>query len=266
MAGISALLGAVVFLRLLRALGLWYGDASVSIELIIVAGLGALTLPMLWKRGGVAMVLGVGLVTLISVGVLFDPMVTILVLACLHNWTPVGFLAEGLPRAQRHRGVVLGGLAFGVLPVLIASGLPGQLVGAAWQELTVLPTGGLAAHLGAYLPVEVHREDWAIQVFSAMVFAQCMHYATVIGVLPRIEPGGPGSGSVVGLSTIPSRLWWGGVVLLSLIGFLGYTTDFRVARSWYAIIAAVHAWVEVPVLLLALIPQRQNDEHASSLH
>ena len=45
-----------------------------------------------------------------------------------------------------------------------------------------------------------------------------------------------------------------GVVLLSAVAFVGYAVDFKVARSWYGLAAAVHAWVEVPVLLLALAP------------
>ncbi|MFT5687095.1 MAG: hypothetical protein ACI8RZ_008052, partial [Myxococcota bacterium] len=144
--------------------------------------------------------------------------------------------------------------AFGVVPLLIASGLPGRLLGVAWQELTVLPTGGLADNLGAYIPYALHRESWAVSAFSAFVFAQCMHYATVIKVLPQIAPGGRGADAVVGLSRIPRRGWVVGVVVLSAAGFIGYTMDFREARNWYAIIAAVHAWVEVPVLLLALVP------------
>jgi len=181
-------------------------------------------------------------------------MLTILVLACLHNWTPLGFLADGLPADERRRGRWLVGVAFIVVPALIATGLPSRLLGTAWQELTVLPTGSLASNLGAYLPSAVHHTDWAVQAFSAFVFAQCMHYAAVIGVLPRIAPGGDGADAAIGLSRIPGRPWLIGVVILSAVGFIGYTADFREARAWYAIIAAVHAWVEVPVLLLALVP------------
>lgn len=254
LAGIGVFLGLIVVIRLLRALNIWLDMASITAELIGVVGLAVLTLPTLARAGTVPLIIGGVLVSTVSAGLLFAPMLTILFLACLHNWTPLGFLAEGLPKPERQRGRWLAGVAFIGVPVLIATGLPGRLLGSAWQELTVLPTGSLASNLGAYLPAAVHHTDWAVPAFSAFVFAQCMHYAAVIGVLPRRAPGGEGAASVVGLSRIPRQPWLIGVVLLSAVGFIGYTTDFRVARSWYAIIAAVHAWVEVPVLLLALVP------------
>lgn len=262
LAGIAGFLGLIVVLRLLRALNIWLDTASITAELIGVVGLAALTLPTLASAGFVPLLIGAVVIAAVGIGLLLDPMITILVLACLHNWTPLGFLAEGLPTAERRRGRWLVGVAFVGVPVLIATGLPGHLLGSAWQELTVLPTGSLASNLGAYLPAAVHHTDWAISAFSAFVFAQCMHYAAVIGVLPRIAPGGDGAAAAVGLSRIPSRPWIVAVVVLSAVGFIGYTADFRVARSWYAIIAAVHAWVEVPVLLLALVPGLRGAEAA----
>lgn len=254
LAGIAALLGVIVVLRLLRALGLWSGSDSITVELIGVVGLAALTLPALARASPAALCIGLAVVGVVSAGLLISPIVTILALACLHNWTPLGFLAEGLPRSERHRGRVLATVAFVAVPMLIASGLPGRLIGAAWHELTVLPTGGLADNLGAYIPAALHHHDWAVSAFSAFVFAQSMHYATVIGVLPRIAPGGKDAPAVVGLSRVPKSGWMIGVVVLSALGLVGYILDFREARNWYAIIAAVHAWVEVPVLLLAIVP------------
>jgi hypothetical protein len=32
----------------------------------------------------------------------------------------------------------------------------------------------------------------------------------------------------------------------------GFVVDFKVARQFYALAALVHAWVEIPILLLAL--------------
>jgi predicted outer membrane lipoprotein len=252
--GIGALLAVIVVLRLLRALGVWGGADSVTVELIGVVGLAALTLPALATAGALPLLLGIAVVGLVGVGLLADPILTILALACLHNWTPLGFLAEGLPGPERRRGLAVAAVVLGAVPLLIATGLPGRLIGSAWRELTVLPTGGLSDNLGAYIPGIFQHTDWAVPAFSAFVFAQCMHYAAVIGVLPRIAPGGPGAAAVVGLSSIPRSAWLLGVTLASAIGFIGYTLDFTEARSWYAIIAAVHAWVEVPVLLLALVP------------
>lgn len=251
LAGMGVFLGGVVLVRLLKGLGLWGGAPSVQLELALVAGLGALVLPAL-AAGGVGPLL-VGLLTVgaVSWGLVAAPVWTILALACLHNWTPLGFLAEGLPAAERRRGLVLGALAFGLGPLAV---FLASLAGPGWPELSVLPAGSLSQNLGAYLPGVLHERSWAVAAFSALVFAQCMHYAAVIGVLPRIAPGGPGAPRALGLSRIPARPWLVAVVLLSALGFLGYTVDFREARTWYGLVAAVHAWVEVPVLLAALLP------------
>jgi hypothetical protein len=44
------------------------------------------------------------------------------------------------------------------------------------------------------------------------------------------------------------------VTLLSLVGAVGYALDFSEARLWYGVVAAVHAWIELPALLVALAP------------
>ena len=254
--GIGLMLLIVVGLRLARALGWWTGTASIEAELAVVAGLGAIVLPTLAGAGLVPLLLGGAVVAAVGIGLVTVPVWTMLTLACLHNWTPVGFLVEGLPSAERRHGLAMGVVAFLAVPVAIASGIPGAALaalGASWPELSVLPSGNLYSNLGAYLHVAVKDADWAVAAFSALVFAQCMHYATVIGVLPRIAPGGPGAPTRSGLSRLPWRWFWFGVGVLSLVGLVGYAVDFKVARRWYGLIAAVHAWIEVPVLLLALL-------------
>ena len=79
-----------------------------------------------------------------------------------------------------------------------------------------------------------------------MVFAQCMHYAAVLHVLPRLV-GAPPSGSPP--SGAPSFVLATVVLTLVLLALFAY--DFKEGRSWYGLAAAVHAWVELPILLLA---------------
>lgn len=251
LAGMGVFLGGVVLVRLLGGLGLWGGAPSVQLELALVAGLGAMVLPALAAGGLGPLLVGIGVVGAVGWGLVAAPVWTILALACLHNWTPVGFLAEGLPAGERRRGGLLVGLGFGLLPLGVFAAsllLPG------WPELSVLPAGDLAQNLGAYLPAALHERSWAVAAFSALVFAQCMHYAAIIGVLPRLAPGGAEAPRVLGLSRVPTNTWVGALVVLSAVGFLGYTVDFREARTWYGLVAAVHAWVELPVLLVALLP------------
>lgn len=255
--GMATLLLGVATLRLLKLLELWGGTPAVRLELGLVAGLGAMILPALSRAGRGPLFAALTLILALTVGVAAWPGQTLLLLAVLHNWTPVGFLAEGLPAHERPRGRLLGLVAFALVPLVLASGALDQAlasVGAGWPELRSLPTGPLARHLGVYLPEPWHAAPWALPLFSAVVFTQCMHYATVIGVLPRLAPGGPAAPAVIGLSRLPRALFVGGVVALTLVGLWGYTQDFADTRRWYGIIAAVHAWIEIPVLMLALLP------------
>ena len=246
-------LGGVALLRALKATGLW-SDVTVP-ELLLVALLSALALPTLREAGPRALVVGLGVTGGLLVALALDPIVLLFVLAAAHNWTPLGFLAEALPRPHRRRALGLGLIAFVALPLLLLTGLPGALVGGSPAAALSWPSAGpLSAQLGAYLPRAQHGADWATAAFSALTYAQLVHYAVVIGVLPRLAPGGPAAPSVIGLSRLSTRTFVGLVTLLSLVGAVGYALDFSQARLWYGVVAAVHAWIELPALLVALAP------------
>lgn len=248
-------LGAIALLRAGKAAGLWGGPDLQQLELMIVAGLGALALPTLAARGPKALGVGVGLIGALGAGLLWAPAALMLVLTWAHNWTPVGFLADALAPAHRRRAAWLGGLAFLGVPLLLLSGVPDALLqGLVQPDLGLPSAGGLERQLGAWLPASSREAPWARAAFSAATFAQLMHYAVVIGVLPRIAPGGPGSPSMTGLARLPALPFALGVAGLCLVGFGGWWADFRAARSWYGVVASVHAWIEVPALLLALLP------------
>ena len=267
-AGVGLALAAVVALRLAHALGLWGGPAAAQLELGLIAALGLMCAPAVWaRRRGEGVALGLG-VTALCLGLLFQPLLCMVTLAVLHNWTPAAFLAEALPRASRRRALGLGLVAFVVLPIVLATGLPaaGLLALAPGLATTAagwgLPGAGpLSAHLGVYVPRPFLDADFAPALFSAVTFAQLVHYAVVIGVLPRVAPGGPGWPAPVGLSR-PSPLAFAvGVGILSVVAAAGYLLDFGLSRRWYGVVAAVHAWIEVPALLLALAarPAAQPD-------
>ncbi len=253
--GVGLALAGVVGLRIASIIGLYSGPGSGQIEIALIAALAMMCVPALKDRGGPAAIL-VGLsVGALCTGLLFDPLLTLVVLAVAHNWTPAFFLAEALPVSERRRGLLLGIVAFGALPLGLASGLPVALaehLGAGvWLE--GLPgSGPIDRHLGVYLPKAWLQADFATALFSAVTYAQLVHYLVVIGVLPRIAPGGPGAPAPIGLTRPSPRLFALLVAVLSLIGVVGYLADFTLARRWYGVIAAVHAWIEVPALLLAL--------------
>jgi len=252
--GFLLLLGAVVVLRILRVAGL-LGAEGAPLELVIVAGLVALvTVDLGAAVGPVRRVgaLAIGIAAVLAIGAGLAPIPTLLLLGVLHNWTPLGFVAEATSGAERRRWLWLGAIAFIALPGLLASGVLHSWT-EAWglRDATVLPTGPLTAQLGAYLPRAMHAERWAIPVFSAITFAQCMHYAAVLGVLPLFAPRAP-AGPLTRLSW---PVYLGLILLGTLVLLAGYSDDFRSARQVYGIAAAVHAWVELPLLLLALRPR-----------
>ncbi|MCB9745842.1 MAG: hypothetical protein H6741_06355 [Alphaproteobacteria bacterium] len=246
--GLLLLLGGVVLVRLGRLGGQLDAGTGYALELGLVAGLMALALPALpaAARGlGALLIAGVGL------GATFAPIPTLLLLAVLHNWTPVGFLAEATEGAERQRVMGLCALLFLGLPLLIASGLPGQALAAlSVPDWSPLPTGPLSAHLGAYLPQALKASTWAVPLFSAVVFAQCMHYGVVIHVLPRLA-GRPEPGP---LARLDARTFTLSLLVLGGALLVAFALDFKQARSVYGLAAAVHAWVELPLLLLALAP------------
>ncbi len=135
-----------------------------------------------------------------------------------------------------------GALLFLGVPLLIATGLPFDLLslwGWTAPDMSFLPTGPLSAHLGAYLPPELQGRPWAAHAFTGVVFAQCMHYAAVLHVLPRFQGG------------VTTPRFGVGVVVVTAALFLLFAGDFADGRRWYGVAAAVHAWVELPILMLA---------------
>lgn len=253
--GVGLALAGVVGLRIASIVGLYSGPGSGQMEIALIAALAMMCVPALRDRGGpAALIIGVS-VGVLCLGLLFEPLLTLVVLAVAHNWTPALFLAEALPATERRRTLPIGGLAFVVIPLLLASGLPMGLIehfgNGIWLE--GLPgSGPIDRHLGVYLPKAWLQADFATALFSAVTYAQLVHYLVVIGVLPRIAPGGPGAPAPIGLTRPSPRLFALLVAGLSLIGVVGYLADFTLARRWYGVIAAVHAWIEVPALLLAL--------------
>ncbi len=252
-AGLALLVGGVMVLRALRLADARAPTLRLQAELALVALVSGSITWDLGLRAGLASATAVGVAAAIGLGAALAPIPTLLVLAVLHNWTPVGFVAEAAPAHERPRWLGWGLLAFVVLPALVAAG-PLQAVTDAWglRDWTLLPTSSLAKHLGAFLPRAWHTEPWAPRLFSAVAFAQCMHYAAVLGVLPGLAP----TERVGPLTSIPWSTYAALVVAGSLLLGAGWLTDFGTTRSVYSIFASVHAWVELPVLILALAPRR----------
>ena len=194
--------------------------------------------------------LGVLVGLVLGAGAAVAPFQMLLGLAILHNLTPLGFFAEALGGERRRRALILLAIPLVVLPLLIATGLPYEALaraGVGWPEARFLASGPLAFNLGVYVPASFISSEWALHAFSAAVFAQIMHYAAVILLLPRLADENPGR-----------RLWpWRrrGVALGSaaaVVLAVFFFVDYGLARQLYGLAALVHSWVEIPVLLVAL--------------
>jgi len=259
------LLIAAAALARLGGMAGWLGrDTAAGLELAFGAGLLAVVL----RRGGgwagrlLAGALGLALVT----GAWAAPFLALVIFSVAHNVTPLALLAERFAaprdRARRRRVLAVASLALIGLPLLIATGLPyGVLAayGLAYPEATLFPGGDLSMNLGVYVPSAWWEEDWALHAFSASVFAQCMHYVAVIGVLPRLI--GPGDRPV--LPWPPARRFGWAVIVAGGALAAGFALDYGMARRIYAIAALVHAWLEIPILVLVVAAFQRSTAIAS---
>jgi hypothetical protein len=236
------LVGLVALGRLARRFAVLDARVADTLELLVGVALVVVVLPTLARagrgRGALAAVLGLVLAIVAAVA----PVHALLALAVVHNLTPVGFLADALSGRARARALAWAAVAFAIVPIAIASGLPFALLralGLAAPELAVLPAGPLADHLGAYIPAGLVDAPWVMHAFSACVFLQCAHYLAVLDLLPRTLP------------DRPSPRFAPIVAALAAVAFVAFAVDFADARRSYGVLAAVHAWIELPLLLLA---------------
>jgi hypothetical protein len=198
--------------------------------------------------------LAIGVAAALGVATLLEPYDTSIVLAMLHNLTPLVFLWEITPRSQRWQVMSAALAIFVALPLLVASGLPREALAALdgpAPSLDPLHAGPLSAHLYVYAPVPLLRYARDVDLFSASVVAQCAHYAAVIVVLPlvlqRHDP------RAEGLVPWPRGIIFATIVALAAaVALSRFAADFGSARALYGIAASVHAWIEIPLIVVAL--------------
>ncbi|MFT7620196.1 MAG: hypothetical protein ACI97A_003853 [Planctomycetota bacterium] len=254
-----AILLLIVGLRLFSMADLGLVEAP-RIELILVLGLAAVTLPIL-KNSPRSLTVGLMVLVAISCGLLVSPISTLVLLAVAHNLTPIGFLVEQCGAKRRRAVLAVCGLVFGLIPILIATGLPWQAlnwVGWTSANASILGVGTLSDQLGVFVPPMWRESNLAVHLFAAAAYLQCVHYAVVIHVLPRLSDGA----TTTAIPWPRARVFTGVVFGAGLVFFLGFAQSFTETRSVYGIFAAVHAWIEVPILLLAL--ELRPRDHATS--
>jgi hypothetical protein len=198
------------------------------------------------SRHRVGAAVGVTGVGAIIVGACIVPLHTLLLLSVAHNFTPIAFVVERAVPARKRLVLFAASFVMCGVPMLVASGLPLRLwaehvdVVAAWPS-----SAALYETYAVWLSPSMFDAPNALALFSAAVSAQLLHYGAVLWWLPREART---SGETRPMSTSIVVLTVAVVVVLAA----SFAIDFRSARVVYGLMAAVHAWVELPVLLVGL--------------
>ncbi len=259
--GLVQFLLIIVMLRTLLVFGFLPSNIWIVIELTCVVTMMGLVVPVLARKSWRLAVFGITAIAVIAAGIITVPALTFAIFSVAHNITPVGFLAERLQGKKRRNAMIICGIVFAAIPLLIVSGIPYQAIASVRlvaPEYSLLNAGSLSAHLGQFMPPQLQSEPIGLHIFSAGVFLQCMHYVAVIGILPKFDDintwGKPRS-----FFPWPNpQLFHLLILILGVFLFFGFAKSFTDARSIYGIVAAIHAWLELPILLLALgIPAQE---------
>ena len=249
-AAMAALLAGAAAARACGVFDIVAPAKAVAAELSFVIGLALTAVHGSLVRCAFAVTVAAGL----GVATLLAPYDTTITLSVLHNLTPLAFLWEITPRPSRARVMTAALTVFVALPLLVATGWPRVVLANLDLPASTpdpLQAGPLSAHLYVYAPGPLLRYASAIDLFSASVVAQCAHYGAVILVLPmllqRRDP------SAAGRLPWPRGIVFAAVVTLaSAVALQGFAGDFVEARALYGIAASIHAWIEIPLIVIAL--------------
>ncbi len=245
---IGILLAVIALARIANGAHVLSAAIFVPIELSLGAALAFTAASFMRANRLLGAVLGVAF----ALGAAFAPIATFLIWAWLHNLTPMGFVAEITQGDERRRWLLALAVPFFVLPALVATGAVQALASVVfanggWQTMSMFGAGDRP--LLSFLPAG--SSD--LNLFSAAVVAQSMHYVAVIVLLPRLLAAKQGAAVRASLVPWPSwRVFAGGVAVIAAIAFGIYAVSYTDARAAYGVAAAIHAWVELPILLLAL--------------
>lgn len=248
---ISLLLAGAVAARASGVFGVLSSSTAVTLELSFVV---ALALSAARGCSAVQRTIAIGVAGALGVATLVSPFNTAISLSILHNLTPLAFLWEISQPESRRRIMTLASIAFVGLPLLVATGLPRvalATLGIFLPFVDPLGAGTLGDHLYVYVPTPLLDGDSAVDLFSASVVAQCAHYAAVIQVLPALlEFNDP---KAFGMIAWPrGKMFWTIVIALSSIVVYRFAIGFVSARTLYGIAASLHAWVEIPLVIMAM--------------
>jgi len=254
-----------------RYASLLRGPVLVLVNAVLVAiVLERLLLPAVVGRrvelAGALVLLGLGLtrvarhrivvaVVLVALGLLAVRFVDqwFLVVAHAHNVIPVLFLWEWTATrpARFRRSVRAGSIAlFVVVPLALALGAAD-----AWLSVGHGLPGGAAANAGVVASVVPAGSDpvWTVRLLAAFAFAQLAHYGVWCWFLPRHAPAEATAfaRTPVGRVVTGRRLLLVAVAASATIAAVALV-DYVQGRALYTSLAAYHAYLELPVLVVLL--------------
>ncbi len=197
-----------------------------------------------WQKSSIGIVLG----GILAIGIIHDPIATSVIFAIFHNLTPIGFILErqGL-KSTSMLWICL--TIFGLLPLLI-------LV----YQFFHLPTETNLTHIGAFIAPSWQQLPIAYPLFSAVAFLQCMHYAVVIGLFSQWTP----KHSLTLIPWFLNTYFYLVLAGISICFLIFFQHSFVLTRAFYGVVASIHAWIEIPLLLLSLQLINQQPESIGS--
>jgi hypothetical protein len=235
--------GIILGLQASVRLAVWLGwiDAELSLYTDMFSLLALLLVVLLvlmrtssrlpFFRLSVLMAVGSGLIaTLYTQNIV----AVLVILAIAHNFTPLLLVPASQHFAQLPSRRVL--LSLFSLPLLILGLSVAISLPAADSDLW-MPSE--AQWLQQYAP------QWASGLLSAVILAQCLHYYSVLRLMP----------STLAIQ-VPLKIaglawqWW--ALTLSTPLSIYFLYDFTQARQLYAVAAGIHAWLELPLIALLL--------------
>ena len=257
------LLCLVLLLQAWARSGVWRGSVAADVsqiwDLLSLALLGVVV--MLAPRGCgwlvriAGFVLGASMIYLLQTGAILT---SLLLLGLAHNFTPVA-LAWDMAR-EDHRSRRLAWMVTGLflLPLLLLS-LPlltPLTMPLIWHSESALfslhEVTGWGAMLTQQLPLldaqlpAAWSDSFRQTMLCSMVLAQCLHYYSVIYLLPQAQRRRAGV-----------RLWsplMGVVISVMVLAMTVYfLINYNDARKLYSVAAGAHAWLEWPLLLMAFV-------------
>lgn len=256
----SVLLAALALLRFLGVKAiinyhfLIYGELCLIFFLIFVAAGTCLVLQREKKQNSrkiISVLLALLLCLSLAWGIYFAPVLTIFIFALGHNFTPLFFLMDAAPKGKYVKALMWPMLVF-IIPLFIALGIFDEVF-IFNQEFFVLPKSFSEQRLlGTYIPSNYFHPESAYRLFKAAVFAQVLHYCATIFIYPKLLANKKNIKENEYIEFWPSKIIALVILFLCLASIIPYAINFFQAKAFYGILAALHAAVEVPLLLLLL--------------